>query len=413
MLSERDPNLNQESMALQPDQKSITIPEKFQGLPSDLVEELWSEKFYVDNDKTIQEQNKRSEAISQIRANEEKRENKKTKELAEQYQNLSKTEKSQFSACQEQVKQIIANFFQDNEILILLPEEEFVLEKMKKIYNDEKTLNPSQPVAFKFTKEIDQKIFNNLINRLTFQRMKESETETMQARQEEKINTVREAIGINAESLDNKYSKFKVKNGETDTGVWWYEYGNQASKELRESGKFEWGKERIYFDISFKDMEKMKELALKVAKTNKIAIAFKYLDQEKTHQVNLKPESQTTRFVCNFASVEDAKKFYTLLSQESDYSSLIPDQSIDFAGYNIDGIAHYASGYRETRDALTDIIKSAHLNPDGTYTYTAMIPQRDGTKKPKSAVISADSYQKFKQQYLALPNLQEKWQQVK
>lgn len=209
---------------------------------------------------------------------------------------------------------------------------------------------------------------------------------------------------------DSDYENFKFKNGETDVGTYWYEYNNIAAKKLKESGEFEWGKERIYFDIPLEDMEKLRDLAFNVAKNEKIPIGFKHLDIKKSHQSDLGRDSETTRFVANFASVDDAKRFYQALQQREEYGKMKSDRNLDYHGYNIDGVAHYASGFREARITLKSMIDSAKLNPDGTYTYIGMIMHGDGKWRPtREKKISRGMLEEFKQQYANMPDPEKTW----
>ncbi|MDD5071671.1 MAG: hypothetical protein PHQ42_02970 [Patescibacteria group bacterium] len=215
----------------------------------------------------------------------------------------------------------------------------------------------------------------------------------------------------NPEGLEKKdYGEFRVKNGETDVGVFWYEYGNTAAKKLKESGKLEWGKERIYFDIPLNNMEELRNLAFAIAESEKIPIAFKHLDTQKTHQIDLRQDSETTRFVTNFASIEDAKRFYQALQKREEYRRMKSDRNQDYHGFNIDGVAHYASGYREKRLTLKSIIDSAKLNPDGTYTYTGIAQDSDGKWRPTGEKkIPKELLEKFKRDYAALPDPEKTW----
>jgi hypothetical protein len=203
---------------------------------------------------------------------------------------------------------------------------------------------------------------------------------------------------------DTDYEDFSVKNGDTDAGVYWYEYNNAAAKKLKKAGQFEWGKERLYFDIPLNSFEELRGLAFEVAKKEKIAIGFKYLDIEKTNKIDLRPESETTRFVANFASVEDAKRFYAALSQIDSYKKLHADREIEYQGFNIDGVAHYASGFREKREALARIT-AAQRDASGMYAY----PVKDGSRMMK---ITEDQYAFFKNQLSALPDPKEVWEKT-
>lgn len=244
-----------------------------------------------------------------------------------------------------------------------------------------------------------------------------------QIKDQEEANKIREKIGIPIHDIDNEnlplseapedkilengdFEEFKVKHGETDTDVWWHEYGNKAAKKLKESGELEWGKERIYFDIPLADMETLRDLSFDVAKNEKIPIVFKHLDTQKTSPVDLKEDSETTRFVANFASVDDAKQFYQALQRRKEYANMKSDRNLDYHGYNIDGVANYASGYREKREPLKRIVETATQNSDGTLSYYSA----DGSKK---VTITETEYNEFKKQFEALPDPQEVWEKAK
>jgi hypothetical protein len=193
------------------------------------------------------------------------------------------------------------------------------------------------------------------------------------------------------------FSEFRVKNGETDEGFFWNEYRNQKAKELKNEGTFEWGKERIYFDVSIVDCEKLRDLSMKIASEYKIPIAFKYIDNEKTFPVH--KDGTETRFVANFATSEDARKFYQALSKSEEYTKLVGDRRVDYKGIRIDDLAEYASGFREKRGALERVL-SATQNENGKYEYLG--------ESGKKMTISADQYENFKVQYKQLEEAMEK-----
>jgi hypothetical protein len=182
-----------------------------------------------------------------------------------------------------------------------------------------------------------------------------------------------------------------MSNGETDDGFFWYRYRNAIAKELKDSGQFEWGKERIYFDVSIQDCEKLRNLIFKITSENKIPIDFKYIDDEKTFPVH--KDGDETRFVVNFVSSEDARKFYSFLAESNEYKNLQPDRKLDYNGIRIDNMAEYGSGYREERGALKRII-GAKLNENGLYEYVS--------KNGEKMTISEDKFRDFKAQYQKL-----------
>jgi hypothetical protein len=100
--------------------------------------------------------------------------------------------------------------------------------------------------------------------------------------------------------------------------------------------------------------------------------------------------------------MEDAKRFYQALEQREEYKQMTSDRMLDYHGYNIDGVAHYASGYREKREPLRRIIETAQKNADNTYSYFSA----DGSKK---ITISEDEFNNFVDQYKAMPDPEETW----
>lgn len=253
---------------------------------------------------------------------------------------------------------------------------------------------------------------------LEFLRKKESdenESKIRELKRREELKKVKKELGMEDERTeyegieDQDYKDFSIKRGETDQGVFWNEYRNVAAKKLKESGEFEWGKERIYFDIKLDDFETLRDMIMNISKEKKIPVAFKYLDTENTGNINLKPESEITRFVANFASTEDAKLLYYELVKLEEYNRLTSDRNLDHNGYNIDGVAHYASGYREIRSALKSKIDSATENPDGTYDYIAIVEDYDGSKIEVEKTMTAEMLADFKRQYEDLPDPEEVW----
>jgi len=223
--------------------------------------------------------------------------------------------------------------------------------------------------------------------------LRESDVLKRQFEDKKRIEEIREKLGIvngpERRIIETPYNKFSVANGETDTGVFWYQYRNAKAKELKESGQLEWGKERIYFDIKMQDMERLRDLAMRVAGENEIAIAFKHLDDAKTLPVQ--KDGKETRFVVNFASEDDAKKFLLAMKNSNEYSSFVSDRNMSHNGIRIDGIAEYASGFREGRSALERIMQGAFNQDKTKYSYRA--------ESGREITISAEEYLVFKNQY--------------
>lgn len=232
-----------------------------------------------------------------------------------------------------------------------------------------------------------------VIENLRKKEMENDETVEKEISDKERIEELRKKIQQpeNAEQTEDKTDSesFSVSNGETDTGMFWYQYRNKAAKLLKNDGKFEWGKERIYFDIKMADMQSLSNLVMKIASENNIAIAYKFLDEEKTTTIN--KDGKETRFVANFATEDDAKRFMLAIMSDPEYKYFVSDRNLDYNGIRLDGIAQYASGFRETRAALERIMHGK-LNPDGTtYSYAA--------ESGKVMTIPVADYEEFKKRY--------------
>lgn len=186
----------------------------------------------------------------------------------------------------------------------------------------------------------------------------------------ERVSDLRAELGIpGAPKLpegDGPFSGFKVKIGETDEGAWWQEWRNREAKRLKESGQLEWGKERIYFDVPLAQMGSLRDLCFAVASREKVAIAFKHIDVDRSAANQMGAED--SRFVANFASVEEAARFYAALAADPAYAALAADRKVDYKGLRLDALAEYASGYREGRAPLERIIRTAQPDGDG-FTY--------------------------------------------
>lgn len=250
----------------------------------------------------------------------------------------------------------------------------------------------TDPEKTKTEKNRKSKILENL----KLKEQKENKIEEQNISDQEDAEKIKKELGIskmeNSSSVEqDKFSEFRMKNGETDQGFFWNEYRNAIAKELKNSGKFEWGKERIYFDVSIRDCEKLRNLAFKISSEQKIPIAFKYIDDEKTFPIH--KDGNETRFVMNFVSSDDARRFYSFLSQSEEYKNLQNDRHLDYKGVRIDNLAEYASGFREKRGALERIM-NAKINEDGKYEYLS--------ESGKKMVLSENEFNGFKSQYQQL-----------
>jgi len=420
-LEER--RINQEVTSVVPaekktEEKESLVPPQYIGMPSKLVEELWETPIYIDGEKNKAECERKKRAIEAIRETEEKREAEKEKQIIERYTVLTDDQKNEFSNAQEVVGQVLIKYIQGKRnIESLSLEERFVLDRVRADYEEFKKKNPDKQFIVNL-KGIDLRVYNNLAQKLAFEVLENKRN----VDEQEKADRIRRKLGIPQHEVkrddlmllkearnrkleevkEEDYTNFKLAKGDTDVGVYWYEYRNIAAEKLKEVGKFGWGKERIYFDVPLDKMEELRNLAFEVARDEKIPIAFKHLDVQKTNQIDLRKDSKTTRFVCNFSSVEDAKRFYQALRQKKKYRQMRSDRSLDYHGFNIDGIAHYASGYRERREALKRIVETARRKQNGRYTYFSAAG--------REITITDKQYNDFVKQYNSIPEPKEAWE---
>ena len=307
------------------------------------------------------------------------REKDKQTKLNEQYLKLTQDQKNNFPQKQNEVVGFFGKLINSKEDLNnFLPEEQKLIIKTREFVEEQKRIKPDESVKIGgFAQEEDKLVYDNLINRWTLAEIIKPEK--------------------------NSFDTFKKGNGETNGDFWWFQSVNEEADKMKAEGKFKWGDERIYFDIPRNEMEKMAKLTEEIAAKEKIAIGFKYLDLEKTAKVNL--DGSETRFVANFASVEEAKRFYESLAKNQEYQNIKSDRSIDYLGYKIDDKANYANGFREKRIPLKNIIETAIQNDDGTYSYY-------GKETQKLITISDNQYLKFKQEYEALPDPKLIWEKA-
>jgi hypothetical protein len=234
---------------------------------------------------------------------------------------------------------------------------------------------------------------NFVLEMLRKEEMEKAESEEAELAASERINEIKKELKnekkIEITENENDYNKFSVANGETDNGVFWYQYRNKKAKDLKNAGSFEWGKERIYFDIKMEDMEKLRDLVILVAGQAEIAVAFKYLDEKKT--IPVQKDGKETRFVVNFSLENDAKKFLLAMKKNPAYISFITDRNMNHGGVRVDGIAEYASGFREVKSALERIMRGSFNSDGNTYSYLA--------ESGREIKISKIEYLVFKKQY--------------
>lgn len=358
-----------------PNQDLANVPPQYRDLPADVVEELLSaEPTYIDkgfDDKARAEQ---KGWVAALRAEELRVAKQENNSLSQRLDTFGKSGSNIKAAQEKVVSEFIAPLLASGLPLAEVPglsaHELNVLTKMSEVYKTAKAEKPDEPVQFQFSQPADQLVYDNLIAKRALAGIKNERVNNDQVAKERVIAEVAAMQGPEnlTQLKPESFSSFKFKNGDTDTGAFWNEYSNEASKQLEKEGKFEWGKERLYFDIPYEAMEGLRDLVMRLASEKQIPIQFKYLDLTKSTPAHTDDPS-TTRFVGNFASTADAKRFYQAIQQTPEYQALIAQsRGIDYKGHKLDEVTQYASGYRERREALERVVR-AQRQPNGNYEY--------------------------------------------
>jgi hypothetical protein len=178
-------------------QESI-IPPQYDGLPSEVVEELWTNPIYLDEEKNQSEAKRRQNAIDQIKANENTREEQKRGQFTKQYSQLPDDDKNKFPGAQGDAVKITHEFIKgERELPGLSREEQFVLDKIKSAYEDFKKENPDKEFPFQLASDIDKQVWDNLNYRLAFDVLNSQK----QIADQEEANKIREEIGIPTQNI--------------------------------------------------------------------------------------------------------------------------------------------------------------------------------------------------------------------
>jgi|GEM_PF-1855588 hypothetical protein len=170
-----------------------SIPPQYANLPSEVAEEMWTEPTYVDEEQNRAVQEWRQAGLARIRENEREREEKKRKMADDQYAQLPNEFKTLFPSLQQQSSELVAQHIKGiKKIENLSREELFVLGKARAMFEDSQRKNPDALLTMVFGKEIDQKIYTNLLNKLAFEGIKNKKVES----EKQKLKALRKSLGL-------------------------------------------------------------------------------------------------------------------------------------------------------------------------------------------------------------------------
>lgn len=177
-----------------------TVPKQYEGLPSEIVEELWVKKEYIDPDKNRQETERRENVLAELRRQEAERVTQETTFLDDSVKRLPEDRKPDYEQGLKDAPAMLGEYFQGGRELPirLSPEEQQLLDKMSALYKDAKQKNPDQPVTFQFSKAIDMEVYSNLQKRIGL----EVVSAKSQVKDKEEANRLRQQLELPAEPYE-------------------------------------------------------------------------------------------------------------------------------------------------------------------------------------------------------------------
>lgn len=185
------------------------VPPQYENLPSEIAEEMWTEPIYINNERNLANQNRREAGLAQMRKREEDRETEKGKMAAEKYAQLTEDQKHDFPNLQDNAAKLIAEYLKGTKELENLTNEElFVLTKAEDAWKDYQEKNPGAPLTIKFSKEIDNKVYANLLNRLALEEIKIKKVKA----EKENLNKAYEDLGITPHNKESEKSLLEKMN---------------------------------------------------------------------------------------------------------------------------------------------------------------------------------------------------------
>lgn len=192
----RIPNTQEQGVpAQQASEEQDLVPPQYRGLPSEVVEEIWQNPVYTDAEKNNAETQRRQQALEQLKLEETNRENNKQQILTERYSKLSPEVRQDFPTAQTDAVRLIAEHLKGARRLddTLTSEERFILQKAEDALKEAQKQNPEQQsINVSFSNQIDQQIYNNLVNRLTFEVLKAKGV----VEDQEQANEIRGQMGL-------------------------------------------------------------------------------------------------------------------------------------------------------------------------------------------------------------------------
>lgn len=178
-----------------------TIPEQYRGLPGDVVEKMLGQSGVSSSETAHQAwEQRKTEILGEIRHQENQREARKAAHFTERYQEMTPDDQQRFPEHQRSAQLQITEAIQGNtDLPDLSVEEQLLIDKLRDQYQKFKAEHPDRPFQFQFSRQIDQKVFDNLVYRLAF----DSHISSGKIRDQQAANDIRDQLGLPDQLVQN------------------------------------------------------------------------------------------------------------------------------------------------------------------------------------------------------------------
>jgi hypothetical protein len=176
----------------------LGIPEKYKGLPSELVAEMWNPAQLVDQDREATADADRTAAIEIYRQDELRQEGEVRRGHEYLFANLSANQKEQFPEAQRYAAEAVSEIVKTGvipEAVSVSRSEQWAFQKVQEAYQEHQGQHPGEPFQFELKDPRDQAAWNNLHYRMAFARV---ESQSKQ-RDQQKLAQTRQQLGLPAD----------------------------------------------------------------------------------------------------------------------------------------------------------------------------------------------------------------------
>lgn len=190
---EQPKNIQEEENQLIAAENDDGIPPQYEGMSSEMVEELWRPAVAVDQGKADAQIEQRIQALARLKEKEAAEEVNERARLNNLFSRMPEQLRSQLDSARKEAMDVISSYIKQNgEIENLRPQGQFVLDKLRTAWQESQQENPNSAQELRLQNPYDQSVFQNLIDRVALMRLAaRQETADKQA-----ANEVRASIGL-------------------------------------------------------------------------------------------------------------------------------------------------------------------------------------------------------------------------